>query len=134
MINILMNQKPGLTDSVNPTFVHMEQGIQEFHRKYILVPTDNAANNVVVVCRLHYINTLKQELGGTRAYKETDSDEISVVNAHLNELQVKFSVCVNVKAKANFLRCIGCLSTKDRIRLDLLLILLLVLPLNFLNY
>ena len=38
--------------------------------------------NVVVVCRLHYINTLKQELDGTRAYyKETDSDEISVVNA-----------------------------------------------------
>ena len=54
-----------------------------------------AANNVVVVCRLHYINTLKQELDGTRAYQETDSDEMSVVNAHLNELPVKFSVCVN---------------------------------------
>ena len=47
------------------------------------------------VCRLHYINTLKQELDGTRAYKETDNDEISVVNAPLNELPVKFSVCVN---------------------------------------
>ena len=50
---------------------------------------------VVVVCRLHYINTLKQELGGTRAYQETDTDEMSVVNAHLNELPVKFSVCAN---------------------------------------
>ena len=60
-----------------------------------MVPTDKAANNVVVVCRLHYINTLKQELDGTRAYQETDSDEISVVNAHLNELPVKFSVSVN---------------------------------------
>ena len=40
-----------------------------------------------------------------------------------------------MKAKTNFLRCIGYLSfTKDRIRLDLLLILVLVLPLNFLNY
>ena len=27
--------------------------------------------------------------------KETDSDEISIVNAHLNELPVKFSVCVS---------------------------------------
>ena len=60
-----------------------------------MVPADKAANNVVVVCRLHYINTLKQERGGTRTYQETDSDEISVVNAHLNELPVKFSVCVN---------------------------------------
>ena len=43
----------------------------------------------------HYINTLKQELGGTRAYLETDTDEMSVVDAHLNELPVKFSVYVN---------------------------------------
>ena len=62
----------------------MKQGIQEFHRKYVLVPADKAANNVVVVCRLQYVNTLKQELDGTRAYLETDTGEVSVVNAHLN--------------------------------------------------
>ena len=76
------------------SFRHLKQGIQEFHRKYVLVPADKAANNVVVVCRLHYVNTLKQELDGTRAYLETDT-EVSVVNAHLNDLPVKFSVCVN---------------------------------------
>ena len=73
----------------------MKQGIQEFHRKYVLVPADKAANNVVVVCRLHYVITLKQELDGIRAYLETDTDEMSVVNAHFNHLPVKFSVCVN---------------------------------------
>ena len=77
------------------SFRHLKQGIQEFHRKYVLVPADKAANNVVVVCMLHYINTLKQELDGTRAYQETDTDEMSVVNAYLNELPVTFSVCVN---------------------------------------
>ena len=42
---------------------------------------------------------------------------------------------VSMKAKTNFLRCIGYLSfTKDGTKLDLLLILVLVLPLNFLNY
>ena len=73
----------------------MKQGNQEFHRKFVLVPADKAAENEVVVCRLHYINTLKQELDGTRVYKETDSDEITVFNAQSNELPVKFSVCVN---------------------------------------
>ena len=63
---------------------HLKQGIQEFHRKYVLVPADKAANKVVVVCRLQYINTLKQEIEGTRAYQETDTDEMSVDNAHLN--------------------------------------------------
>ena len=51
---------------------------------------NNATNNVVVLCRLHYINTLKQELDGSWAYKETYSDEISVFNAHVNESPVSF--------------------------------------------
>ena len=49
------------------SFRHLKQGIQEFHRKYVLVPSDKAANKIVVVCRLHYINTLKRELYGTKA-------------------------------------------------------------------
>ena len=31
------------------TFRHLKQGIQDFHGKYVLVPADKAANNVVVV-------------------------------------------------------------------------------------
>ena len=65
---------------------HLKQGIQEFHRKYVLVPADKAANNVVVVCRLHYIKTLKQELNGTKAYEETSIDKKSVVSSHSNEI------------------------------------------------
>ena len=57
------------------SFTHWKQGIQEFHRKYVWVPADKAANNFVVVCRLHYINTLKQELNGTKAYEETSIDK-----------------------------------------------------------
>ena len=77
------------------SFKHLKQDIPEFHRKCVLVPADKTTNNVVVVCRLHYINALNQELHSTRAYKETNCDEISVVNAHLTELPVKFSVGVN---------------------------------------
>ena len=72
----------------------MKQGIQEFHRKYVLVPADKAANNVVVVCWLHYINTLKQELNGTKAYEETSKDEKSVVYSHSNKIPKKFAVYV----------------------------------------
>ena len=90
--------------------------------------------NVSNVSWLHFINTLIQKLDGTRAYQETDSDKMSVVNAHFNELPVKFSVCVN-EGQENFPRCFGYLSyTKDHTKLDLLLILVLVLPLKFLNY
>ena len=67
------------------SFRHLKQGIQEFHRKYVLV---------VVVCRLHYINTFKQELNGTKAYEEPSIDEKSVVNSHSNEIPNKFAVYV----------------------------------------
>ena len=57
-----------------------------------MVPADKAANNVVVVCWLHYINTIKQELNGTKAYEETSIDEKSVVYSHSNEIPNEFSV------------------------------------------
>ena len=44
------------------SFRHLKQGIKEFH---VFVPADKAANNIVVVCQLHYFNTLKQELKAT---------------------------------------------------------------------
>ena len=71
-------------------FKHLKKGFQEFHRKYVLVPANKAANNVVVVCRLHYINTLK--LNGTKAYEETFIDEKSVVYSHSNEIPKQFAV------------------------------------------
>ena len=75
------------------TFRHLKQGIQEFHRKFVLVPADKVANNVVVVGRLHYINTLKQELSRTKAYKETSEEEKSVVNGHCHHSPKIFCMC-----------------------------------------
>ena len=65
------------------SFRHLKQGVQEFH-----------GNNVVVVCRLHYIKTLKQELNGTKAYEDASIDEKSVVYSHSNEIPNKFVVDV----------------------------------------
>ena len=69
-----------------------------------MVPADKAASNIVVVCRLHYINTLKQVLYGTKAYQETSTDEMTVVNSHSNELPFKFAV--NVKERQDKLSTI----------------------------
>ena len=55
------------TNLLRPTFRHLKQGIQDFHRRYVLVPADKAANN---------------------------EEETSVVNGHCNHLDLKFSLCV----------------------------------------
>ena len=59
-----------------------------------MVPADKASNNVVVVCRLHYIYALKQELKGTKAYEEISIEEKSVVYSHSNEIPKMFAVDV----------------------------------------
>ena len=93
MYKVLFTKYLYLTSVTLIFFRHLKQGIQEFHRKYVFVPADKAANNVVVVCRLLYINTLKQELNGTKAYEETSTDEKSIVNSHLNDSSEVFCKC-----------------------------------------
>ena len=58
----------------NSSFRHLRQSIQEFRGNYD--KADKAANNAVVVCRLHSINSLQQELNDTEAYEETCTDEV----------------------------------------------------------
>ena len=77
------------------SYRYLKSGIEEFHRKYVLVPADKAANNVVVVWRLHYINTLKQKLSGTKAYEQTSEKEKSVINNHIFHNATRFAVSVN---------------------------------------
>ena len=61
--------------------------------KYVLVPSDKAANNVVVVCRLYYTNNLKRELVDINAYKLLPSlSERVIVDGHGCHTALHFSV------------------------------------------
>ena len=60
---------------------------------YDLIPAYKAANNVVVVWRLFYINTLKCELVDTYAYKLQPSlSERVIVDGHGSHTALHFSV------------------------------------------
>ena len=87
----LLPPKPKLS------FRYLKQGIQEFHRKYILDLADKAANNVVVVWRLYYINTLIQELGSTKTYERISTDKRSIVNTHSIDITAMFAVSIKEK-------------------------------------
>ena len=62
-----------------------------------MAPADKAANNVVVVRRLYYISTLKQELGSTKTYERISTDERSIVNTHSIDITAKFAVIIKEK-------------------------------------
>ena len=79
------------------SFRYLKHGIQEFHRKYVLAPADKAANNVAVVWRFYYINTLIQELGSAKTYERISTDERSIVNTHSIDITAKFAVSIKEK-------------------------------------
>ena len=81
-INLYSQNTNLLQPKPKSTFRHLKLGIQEFHRKYVLVPADKAANNVVV------------ETGTERhkAYEETSENVKSVVFGHCTDVALKFSV------------------------------------------
>ena len=95
---------------------------------------DKAANNVIDVSRLYYIDTLKRELVDTNAYKLQPSlNERVIVNGNGCHTGLHFGV----KAKENqdkvpTLNWLPKLH-KNHIKQDLLLILVLVRQQNFLN-
>ena len=37
--------------------------LAEIHEKFVVVPADKASNNIVFVCKTHYINCLMEDLG-----------------------------------------------------------------------
>ena len=116
------------------SFRHLKRGIQDFHMNYVLVPADKAANNVLVVWRLCYINTLKRELVDTNAYKLQPSlSERVIVDGHGCHTTLHFGV----KAKENqdkvpTLYWLPILH-KKHIKQDFLLSLVLVRQQSFLN-
>ena len=60
--------------------------LDTFHRLYVLVPADKAANNVIVVCRKYYLQVILEELGvhGAKAYTEVTTPYEDIITAHLS--------------------------------------------------
>ena len=87
-ISFYLNNLDLLPPKPKFSFRHLKQGNQEFHRKYVLVPA-------VVDRRLNYNYTLIQELGSTKTYERTSTDEKSIVDNHCCRITANFAVAIS---------------------------------------
>ena len=53
----------------------------------MLVPADKAANNVIVVCKKHYLEVVIREILGTTTYEPVFRDKADVINEHLHYMR-----------------------------------------------
>ena len=66
----------------------MKDTLHKLQTNYVLVPADKAANNVIIVCKKYYIDTLVKELGinnvnvSNPTYIPTDDSFETIVKSH----------------------------------------------------
>ena len=62
----------------------------DLHNKYVFVPADKAPNNIIIICKRYYIETLIKELGldncstptGNSAHTSCQMSSEDIVNTH----------------------------------------------------
>ena len=54
------------------------------HENFVLVPTDKASNNVIVVCKKYYLDVVIKELSLNNTYKEVHNNNVNVISRHLD--------------------------------------------------
>ena len=74
--------------------LEVKNDLRELHRKFVFVPTDKAQNNISIVCKKFYIDSLLKEVGfsvdqevknGT--YIKVDDSAETVINRHSAEVK-----------------------------------------------
>ena len=66
--------------------------LSDLHNKYVFVPADKAPNNIIIICKRYYIETLIKELGldnsstttGNSTYTPCQMSSEDIVNTHDN--------------------------------------------------
>ena len=78
--------------------------LHKLHANYVLVPADKAANNVIIVCKKYYIDTLDKELG---------INNVNINNPTYTPIEDSFETIV--KSHNQFITSVGLeMSEKDQ--------------------
>jgi len=87
--HVIGDVKPPLTygESLNIHVIY--PSLSTFHDKYVVVPADNAPNNIVLICKKRYIDCLKIKVGwvslqGNPTYTDTTLSEEEIIDNHMS--------------------------------------------------
>ena len=66
----------------------MKACLSDLHSKYVFVPVDKAPNNVIIICKRYYIETLIKELGLDNCSTPTGTQPTLHFKCHLKTLSI----------------------------------------------
>ena len=114
-------------------------GLAEIHEKFVVVPADKASNNIVFVCKTHYINCLMEELGtstmtGNPTYNLTAMSKEEILQNH-HSVMLTFGISLPEEDIDLIPNCTGFLNfTRIRTSRDILRVQLSAQPSLFLRF
>ena len=59
------------------------RSLDELRNKYVLVPADKAAQNVIVLCKNYYLQLVLKEIETTATYESIQEESQSIVDEHI---------------------------------------------------
>ena len=62
--------------------------LSDLYNKYIFVPADKAPNNIIIICKRYYIETLIKEMGWIIALLQQETQPTLYVKCHLKILSI----------------------------------------------
>ena len=62
------------------------RSLEELHNKYVLVPADKAAQNVIIVCKKYYLEVVLKEIDTTITYEHVMEECQGIVDRHIKFL------------------------------------------------
>ena len=72
----------------------VKKSLTELHNDFVITPIDKASNNVSIICKKFYIDTLKSEVQSSNTFKLCTKTEQSIFKEHKNyyeKLNIKYA-------------------------------------------
>ena len=98
--NKVLNLVKEKLDSMNPykylsilKKTNVKKSLDELQKDFVITPIDKASNNVSIICKKFYIDTLKNEVQNSNTFKLVNKTEQTIFNVHkryYEKLDIKY--------------------------------------------
>ena len=70
----------------------VQQDLEILKQKFVFVPVDKASNNVAIICKKYYLQSLSNELHNTLTFRLDNSSEEEVIANHQSVIEKEFHI------------------------------------------
>ena len=71
---------------------HIQEHLEKLHGKFVFVPVDKASNNVSIICKKYYLQTLTNEVQNTPTFSQYNGSGEEIIASHKSVIENEFHI------------------------------------------